>query len=231
MGAVPKDPQTIDEIIKGLEGGDIKIESSKIITSRLLSLKFNRSNTLDFCQQSEKLTESLQRSLIGEGITKEKSREMTIEKTVEMCRLNTRSDLVKAVLAATPFTDSKEVVAKLILESSTEIQEKQILSFKANNKKKFNNNDRGKFRKDYNNRNSNNPPNVSNSQRNNYRGRGNYHGGDFNNRGRGGYSNRGNGHNNYYQNRSARPIKASENHDAPQQNIQLGALTQYGRNQ
>lgn len=57
----------------------------------MLALKVDRSKMVDFNQQAETLAEAMQRSLIIEGISQAKAREMTIEKTVEVCRNAARS--------------------------------------------------------------------------------------------------------------------------------------------
>lgn len=53
-----------------------------------------------------------------EGINPEKANEITIDKTVELCRSNTSSDLVKSVLESTKFDTPREVIAKLTIQQS-----------------------------------------------------------------------------------------------------------------
>lgn len=224
LDAIPDAPADVEEIITCLQT-DIKPESSKVIASGMLGLRFNRSASHTFVKQAEELCEAMQRALIVEKIPRDKAREMTIEKTIELCRSNTRSDLVKSVIAATPYADPKEVIAKLILESSTETAEKQVLAFRTQG----NMNRRGQFNKsrgrrfDQNDRYQNNfRGNAYSNNSYNYRGRGNNNnkGNYQDNRGRGNQS-RGNSR---YQNnfRSVRSMEASENSTAPQQ-VQLGA--------
>ncbi|XP_017465140.1 PREDICTED: uncharacterized protein DDB_G0283697-like [Rhagoletis zephyria] len=55
---------------------------------------------------------------------------MNVEQTVNVCRLNAKSDLVKSILASTTFSDSKDVVAKLIVEQNNEVKERQVLAFR-----------------------------------------------------------------------------------------------------
>lgn len=107
---VPEDPQTIDEILDAL-ATEIKPESSKVVSSRILSLKFNKSSPQEFAKQAEELATSLQRAYIVEKIPRENAKEMTIDKVKELCRSNTTSDLVKSVIASTPYSDPKEVIA------------------------------------------------------------------------------------------------------------------------
>lgn len=219
LEAVDENPVSIDALLHSL-AANIKPEPSKVIASRLLSLKFDRSKSQEFSKQSEELGEAFQRALVIEGVSRQKAQEMTIDKTIEVCRSSTRSDLVKAVLSATTYSDPKEVVAKLVLESSVEVNEKQILTYNTQrfNNRRNNNSQNRRFqgrgrnanngRNNYNNNNSfgNNSNQWSNNQNNNYRGRGNQ-------------SRRYNSNNN----RSVRAIEASENPTAPQQ-YQLGAI-------
>lgn len=83
--SVPQNPNTVDEIIEALKQ-QIKPDNSKVVAGRLLALKSDRAKMSEFTEQAELLADSLQRSLIIEGITQAKAREMTIERTVELCR-------------------------------------------------------------------------------------------------------------------------------------------------
>lgn len=139
---------TLDQIVEALKK-NIKPESSKVISGRMLALKYNKNQSQDFAAQTEKLAEALQRSLIIEGISQNKAKEMVVERTVEVCRQNARSDLVRSVLASTTFGDPKDVIAKLITEQNTADQEKTIFSFHRQNNN-FNKN------KNYNHYNGNN---------------------------------------------------------------------------
>lgn len=138
-----------------------KPESSKIVEGRMLALRVDRSSLQDFARKAEELSEAFRRALVVEGIPLQKAEELTVEKTVELCRSNTNSDLVKSVLASSRFESSKLVIAKLITESNLEAKEKQVLTYRSNkNKNHFN-------------RNANNNKNShsnDNSNQNNYKG-------------------------------------------------------------
>ncbi|XP_036347513.1 conserved oligomeric Golgi complex subunit 2-like [Rhagoletis pomonella] len=84
----------------------------------------------------EELSDALERSLIIEGMTQSKAHEMALEQTVNVCRLNTRSDLVKSFLSSTTLSDSKDVVAKMIVEQNNQVKERQVY----NNNGRYNNN-------------------------------------------------------------------------------------------
>lgn len=205
--SIPDNPQNVDVIIASLRQ-HIKPDNSKVVAGRLLALSSDRAKLTDFTEQAEMLADALQRSLIIEGITQSKAREMTIEKTVELCRNSTRSDLVKSILAATKFDSPKEVVAKYVVEANTEEKEKQVLQFKAQNKRGYNRG-RGqyknqKFNNGYQKNGQNNYNNNSNFRgRNKFRGRG---------RGRSTYNN-----NNYNRNSSQQYVRYTENLPGPSQ--------------
>lgn len=202
--ALPENVESVSEIKQALKSR-IKPDSSKVIAGRIVALNVKNNNYVEFSKQAEELADAFERSLVIEGITRNKAHEMAIAETVSMCRLNAKTDLVKSILASSSFADPKEVIAKLVVEQATERKEQQILTFRANprnsvsyqNSNNFNryrrNNfhrgsNRGNHRNDYfqqgnnNNRNFNNPP--DNNFQNNYRGnrRGQHSRGFHNNR-------------------------------------------------
>lgn len=202
---ISSNAQHVDEIIAALRK-HIKPDNSKVIAGRLLALRPDRAKLTEFTEQAEKLADALQRSLVIEGITQEKAREMTIERTVELCRNSSRSDLVKSILAATKFDSSKEVVAKYVVEANTEEKEKQILQFRT--QKRGFNRGRGQYKnqKFNNGYQKNGQINFTNNN-SNYRGRGKFRG---RGRGRGQY-------NNYNRNHSQQYVRFTENLSGPSQ--------------
>lgn len=208
------DINSVQKIIDSLKA-QIRPVNSKVVAGRMLALKPDKTKLTEFSEQAESLAEALQRSLIIEGIPQAKAREMTIEKTVELCRTAAKSDLVKSVLAASHFDSPKEVIAKYLVENATETTEKQILSYQKYSNK--NSHNRGNNR--YNNNNRGNRS-CGNNNRNNYRGRrGNRYNGRGNNRNSYNNGYRGNGQNNN-DNRNYRNVRYMGNGEAPQ--IQLG---------
>lgn len=159
--SVTPNPITVEAIINELKG-KIKYENSKVIEGRMQALRADRVKLQEFSQKADELADCFQRALIMEGIPVEKAQEMTVDKTVEMCRASARSDLAKAVLASSSFKDPKEVVAKFLIEINSENKERQVLTFKASQNKTFqrnyNVNSRG--------RNPNFRPNFSSNRRN-----------------------------------------------------------------
>lgn len=206
LEAVPQNVNSIDEIITALKS-TIKPDNSKVISGRMMALRADRVSMQDFTKQAEDLADAFKRSLVVEGISQSKAKEMAIEKTIEMCRTSAKTDLVKSILAATSFTDPKEVVAKFVVESTSENKEKHVLAYGSNdfrNRKRGNNSYRGKGR------------NFNNSGRNfnrNYNNNGNYNGNNGY-RGKRRYNNdRGRG----YNNNNNRYVRFTENSDAPSQ--------------
>jgi len=173
---ITNDVQTVEQIIAQLKS-KIRPESSKVIEGKMQALKADRSSMQNFTKQAEELADCLKRSLVMEGISLQKAEEMSIEKTVEMCRASARSDLVKAILSSTKFNDPKEVVAKFIVETNAEIKEKQVLAYHpqsnrfARNGKNFGNgnNQNRIYTNNYNGRNNGNRNNFNpNNVRNNF---------------------------------------------------------------
>lgn len=136
------------------------------------------------------------RSLCVEGFSKEKAKELAIKKTVEMCRKSAKNDTVKAVLAASKFAETKDVVAKMIIEINNLKQDRPNSSYihkygrsnngngNSNNRNSNGNNSNGRNNNHFqNNRNRNNGGNGhennrhSNNNNNNYGNRSGYQNG------------------------------------------------------
>ncbi|XP_031639964.1 GATA zinc finger domain-containing protein 4-like [Contarinia nasturtii] len=181
---VDDNPENVDEIINDLKA-NIKADSSKVIEGRMLALRTDKTNLSKFSERAEELAEDYRRSLQLEGFSKAKAKELSIEKTVELCRKNARNDTVKAVIAATKFESPKEVISKMIVEINNLKQDRTSTS---NN----NNNDRG-------NRNNGNNNSYNNGNNNNFRNnndRGNRNNNNNNNNNRNNNGNRGGNYNN-----------------------------------
>lgn len=206
------DPKTIEEIIEDLNKY-IKPDDSKIVEGRLIALKCNQGKLHEFSEQAEELAEALQRTLIIEGVSQEKAKQMTIERTIDLCRQTARSELVKGIIASTTFTSPKDVLAKFIVENTKEKSEKQILSmrqqgtrprtfysqnFPNNSSNQFQNRNSYNHRRGYQRNFNNGYNNRGHTNANQYRNfRGNNRNFQQNNgRGRGGFRNNYNNNNN-----------------------------------
>lgn len=173
LEAIPANADSI-EIIKTALHAKITPDNSKVIEGKMQALRTSRKSLQEFSKEAEELAEALQRSLIVEGIPQNKAQQMSIERTVEMCRTSARTDIVKSVLASSKFESPKEAIAKFIVETGTAAKEQQVLSFRAskhthgNNSNNANNN----FRKNRPNNGfiqSNNGFNQPNNRQNNNR--------------------------------------------------------------
>lgn len=183
---------TIEELIATLQQ-HIKPENSKIIEGRIAALRYTYAKQQEFADKAEELADALRRTLILEGMTPDKANEMTVDRTVTLCRKSTQSDVVKAVLTAATFATPKEVVAKLITCSDDCVKERQVLHFNKNgnrNGQQRGRISRGRGYQNYNNQrgrpqqgNYNNYNNYNNNNsyrsRGSYRGRGNFGGRRF----------------------------------------------------
>lgn len=216
LESVPQNPGSIDEIINALKAR-IKPEGSKVVTGKLMALKTDRLNASDFSKQAEGLAEALQRALVMEKIDADKAREMTVDKMVELCRGNARTDLVKSILGAGTFSDPKDVIAKFVVESATEAKEKNVLAFRSNynrngrNRNFGNNRMRGKG--NYGNGYYNNRYGGANNNNGNGNYRGNYRSGQGGYGQRGRYNDRGG--RNSFGNNNSRNVRYTENSDLP----------------
>lgn len=188
------------ELIKTALITNIKPDNSKVVEGRMLSLRLNVTNQQDFATKADELAEALRRSLIIEGMSHTKANEITIDKTIELCRANARSDLVKSVLEASTFNQPKEVIAKLLIQTDKAKKEHQILSFKSNPRHqsqnkigpKWHQNSTNRFNNRGNNSNHNNNNNNQNHSNFRYNNRNNQNGQrrQLNMQNNGGYRNR-----------------------------------------
>lgn len=191
--------KSLDDIIADLKAS-IKVDSSDVIEGRLQALKLSKYGPVEFARQAEALADALQRSLVLEGINLAKAKELTIKKTVEMCKQTAKTDYVKSVLASTPFSDPKSVISKLIVEQNGQERDRQVLTYSRQNsgyrKKRFTPNN---GYNEYNGQNSCKPQ-YNKNYKNNRGGRGG---------GKGRYQNFNRN------NRREYNVRAAENCDAP----------------
>lgn len=229
LDSIPAQSNSVDDIINALTA-KIRPDGSKVVSGRLLALRLDWAKPHEFTQQAEELADALQRSLIIEGISQDKAIEMSVERTVEVCRGIAKTDLVKAVLASTKFESPKEVVAKLVVESSIETKEKQILAFRQQQKKGqggyHNKNKGGGHRQGNGNYRGNNYGNKNGYNNNNNNRNGNKYGKKGNNYGGKNYNNNyNNGNNNNSNNNwrgnngynNERNVRYAENAGGPSQ--------------
>lgn len=231
LEVIPTANNTTITDIKNSLRANFKPETSAVIEGRLLALKMNNSNMQDFSKQVEELADALERSFRAEGIPQEKSKQMTVQRTIDLCRVTAKSETVKTIIAATPFNNPKDVIAKFVVETSKDKQERQILTFKANARPN-NNRNNGRFNSNNNNNNGNRRDGRgfrNNGNNNNYIRRHNNNNNNNNQRNGRNYYNRNrnnnNGNNSHNYNRSrnsanVRRFEAENSEDPP--NLILG---------
>lgn len=217
--AIVTEPETVDDITRQLRAS-IKTESAKVIEGRILALRADKTNLTKFSERAEELAEQYRRSLCVEGFSKEKAKELAIEKTVEMCRKSARSDTVKAVIAATKFSEPKEVIAKMIIEIGHLKQDRPSSQYTHKN---------GNYNKNGNNYNTNkhhNKNSNNNSQNNSYNNRNNnksgqQNGNNYNKNWHNNNNNNRNGQNNSSNNNSRTYYSNNNNRRNNEQSVRL----------
>lgn len=117
LECMPDEIESVDDIVEALRA-HIKPENSKVVEGKMLALRLKKGDFSEFSEEAEKLAESLKRTLVIEGISKAKAQEMTIAKTVELCRKTARSEIVKSVLSAKSFATPAEVIANFVTENT-----------------------------------------------------------------------------------------------------------------
>lgn len=231
LEAIPQNASTAKDIIDALERR-IKPDESKVVIGRLLALRAEKHTLQKFQTDAEALADQLRRSYISEGMTEHLAEKTTIEKTVEMCRLSARTNLVKSVLASSTFHTPKEVLAKLVTETTTESGEAQVMYFGRNTSNRQNFRGNSNQRENYSQRNgyyNNQQANRSGFQNQQFNRNGNFN--NFRGRNKQFRGNRrGNSNGNWRQNDNRRRqhngrVYYAENVDAPppgaQQRIRL----------
>lgn len=180
LECLPENVISVEQIKTALSQ-TIKPEKSTVVEGRIMALRLDRGNFTKFTEQAEKLAEAFRRSLIIEGITKNKAQELTIAKTVELCRKTARSEIVKSVLSSGTFSEPADVLAKLVTENEIVRREKRETEASNATRQKFQNNKGQNFRQNngrgrnfqdrggnrFDNRNQNQ---QGNGQRNGFRG-------------------------------------------------------------
>lgn len=116
LECLPETINSIDDLTNALKQ-NIKPDTPKVVEGKLMALRLEKNNYTKFSEQLEKLAEAFRRSLISEGISKSLAQEMTVNKTVELCRKTTKSEIVKSVLSAATFDKPESVIAKFVTES------------------------------------------------------------------------------------------------------------------
>ncbi|XP_036342714.1 myb-like protein G, partial [Rhagoletis pomonella] len=172
--AIPTEVNSVRQIKDAL-GNRIKPDNSKVVAGKIAYFHVINNNYTEFARRVGELSDALKRSLIIEGMTQSKAHEMEVEQTVNVCRLNTRSDMFKSILSSTTFSDSKDVVGKMIVEQNNQVVERQVYNNNGNNSSYNNggrhnsNNFNNNVDRSSNNSNRNNNSNINSNRRPNSR--------------------------------------------------------------
>lgn len=114
LSKIPENARTIDEILSALKG-KIAHKASKVLEGQMIALTLDNKPLIDFQKQAEELAESYQLALVEEGIPLNIAEKLTIERTVDLCRKNTRSSEVKAILSASSHLNPAAVISKMVI--------------------------------------------------------------------------------------------------------------------
>jgi hypothetical protein len=201
LSKLPETPASINEIVNCLKS-KIKHDSSKVIEGQMTALTLDNKPLVEFQTKAKALADNYQQALIEEGIPLSVAEKMAIDKTVDLCRKNTKSSEVKAVISATAHPDVASVIAKMVTQIDA-VRQDRISSGNGNKNNKDKDTSRGGHRgkgrgNSNNSRNGNGENNSQNrNNSNNNNNNNNSRGGNNNNRrGRGRGNNNGNGYGN-----------------------------------
>lgn len=208
LECIPENADTIKKFKDALSD-NIKPESSDVVEGKMMSLRVRKGNFTEFTQEAEKLAEAFRRSLVVSGITTAKAHEMTIKKTIELCRKTARSEVVKSVISSSRYEQPADVLATLVTQNDVARKEKaesDAFKSKQQNKNFGSQNRNGRFngrgggRGNYGNNGGNYNNNGGRGGNLNFR----QQNGNRDNHQRGNGNFRGNGQNRPYQNRGNR---------------------------
>lgn len=130
------DSKTITEFKINLIN-NVRRDSSELIVGKLLNLRIEKGNLINFAEKLGKLACKLIDALIEEEIPGNKATEIATEYTVNICRSVSKTYLVKIILAASSFKTPEEAIAKFLIETSNERKER-ILNSKCVSNAKIN---------------------------------------------------------------------------------------------
>lgn len=125
--AINDNVRDFDSFVKEVEAVS-QPDSSEVVEGKLLALRIDKMSVAKFTKQCEELTQALRNSYISEKHTKEKATELTIKKTVEVCRRQARTEAVRSVLGAATFTSPSAVVSRLVTEQNTVNKERREMN-------------------------------------------------------------------------------------------------------
>lgn len=197
---------------------NVRGESSKAASAKLLSFKQGNKSPNDYVKELEDMTANLKRAYLNEGVPVESADSYSTDTVVKSIIANATNDKIKTVFQSADFKSVVEVGAKFInANNEMAINRPQILYNKrfgyqrGNNRGQRSNNYRGYGRNNQGRGNSNGYNNGYNNQgsSNNFANYGN----------RNNYSQRGN------QRAQGRNVRYAENSQAPQMTLGVNSST------
>lgn len=118
LSKVSEDPQNVDEIINCLKK-KVTHESSKVLEGRMIALAIDNKPMATFQKQADSLADDYQQALVEEGIPLQIAEKLTLDKTIDLCRKNSKSSEVRAIICTSKYKTPADVVAVMVTEKCT----------------------------------------------------------------------------------------------------------------
>nr|CAH7723913.1 unnamed protein product [Callosobruchus chinensis] len=131
---------TLDDIILKLKN-KIKLESSQLVTSKLLNLK-QHYNCTKYVSELECLTQKLKQAYLSEGVPENVAEKYTTDTTVNALSANATSERVEIIMEAGNFNSVQEAVQKIVNINTDNSSSATVLYIKRGQ-------DRGRSRNNY----------------------------------------------------------------------------------
>lgn len=107
------DDMTLDDIVRTLKN-NIKGESSKVVSAKLLTLKQNFKDTSKFAAEIESLAISLKKAYITEGVPNAVAQTYATDTAVKSLIKNAASERTRLVMEAGTFPTIQDAISKLV---------------------------------------------------------------------------------------------------------------------
>lgn len=114
---------TIAKIVDVLKE-NIKPESSKLVSSKLLGLKQGNKSPNDYVKEIENLSASLKRAFLSEGVPVATAEKYSVEAVVKAVAFNSNNETVKSVLRSADFKTISDVTTKFMSATTDEATNK-----------------------------------------------------------------------------------------------------------
>lgn len=132
------DDMSFDEILESLKA-NIKGESSKMLTSKLMSAKQGHKDTSIFSKEIDSLAHALQKAYITEGVPHTVAQTYATDATIKALTKNAASEKTRLVMEAGTFKTIDEAITKLVSITSEPTEKPNIFYSKQVRNKRYNN--------------------------------------------------------------------------------------------